>query len=257
MKKLLKILFILLICVSFKTVYAENYKIKELIPYKTDTTIHTDNFSYKEIYFDKVGVHFNGIKNLTNEKLPISISIGLFNSKGKNIGTINYCNDSLSGKEEMNYIIKFEDKYLGKDVKISDIKYMSVLGDNITCKTKGSRDYIGQSVDKMGIRHKSLFEDTNTQLFLAVLTILGGAFIVLIIYKLIFTKSYKNIDGNLVRKSYDEINKELKEEREEELRNNPPVVEEKKPDKPVEILEQEENAKNEEKDSTDLHNMYK
>ena len=75
MKRIIKIIFVLLICLSVKTVYAENYKIKELIPRNVTTTIHTDNFSYKGIRFDEKGVHFNGIKNLTKDKLPISINL--------------------------------------------------------------------------------------------------------------------------------------------------------------------------------------
>lgn len=255
MKKIIKILFILLMCISID-VYAENYKIKELIPYDTKTSIHTDNFSYKEMYFDTKGVHFKGIKNLTDEKLPISISIGLFNKSGKNVGVINYCDLSLESKEEKEFSIAFNVKYLGDKVDIKDIKYMAVLDDNITCKVKGSRDYIGQSVNQMGIIHRDKL-DTSTELFLSILTIIGGALLVLIIYKLIFIKSYKNMDGNLVRKSYDQINKELKEQREEELKNNPPVVEEKKPNKPIEILDQEEKAKTEDKSDTDLHKLYK
>lgn len=255
MKRLVKVIFILLICLSIRDVYAENYKIKELIPYNVETNIHTNNFSYKGISFDDKGIHIKGVKNLTDEEIPISISVGLFNKKGRNIGVINYCDLGIKSKDELAFYVGYDKEYLGKDVKIEDIKYIAVLGDNITCKTKGSRDFIGQSVDKMGIAHKDKF-DNQTELLLSILTILGGAFIVLIIYKLLFTNKYKNIDGDVVRKSYDEINKELQQEREEYLKNNP-VVEEKKISKPEEILKQEEDAKNEDKNSTDLHNLYK
>ena len=255
MKKLVKVIFVLLMCLSIRNVYADNYKLKELIPYNVETNIHTNNFSYKGISFDEKGIHFKGIKNLTDEEKPISISVGLFNKKGKNIGVINYCDVGIKSKEELVFNIRYDKKYLGKNVKIKDIKYIAVLGDNITCKTKGSRDFIGQSVEKMGIAHNNKFDD-QTEFLFSILTILGGAFIVLIIYKLLFTRSFKNIDGNVVRKSYDEINKELKEEREEYSKNHP-VVEEEKITKPVEILKQEEEAKNEDKDSTDLHNLYK
>ncbi len=255
MKKIVKIIIVLLISLTIN-VYAENYSIKELIPYNIKTSIHTNNFSYKGIKFDKEKISFDGIKNLTDKEIPISISIGLFNSRGRNIGVINYCDLTIKSKEEISFNIKYDKKYLGKNSSVKDIKYIAVLGDNITCKTKGSRNFIGQNVDKMGILHKEKFDD-QTEFLFSILTILGGAFIVLIIYKLLFTNKYKNINGNIVRKSYDEINKELKEKREENLKNNPPVVEEKVSNKPVEILEQEEKAKNEDKDSTDLHNLYK
>lgn len=254
MKRVIRIVLVLLICLSVKTVYAENYKIKELIPYDVDTTIHTDNFSYKGIHFDKKGIHFNGIKNLTNEKLPISISVGLFNKKGVNIGTINYCDLSLEGKDEMSFIIKYDD-CLGKNYKVNDIKYIAVLGDNINCRTKGSTDYIGQSVDKLGIIHKDKF-DNQTELCLTILSIVAGVILVLVVYKIIFTRAYRNVDGNEVREAFDDINKELKEMREEREKENVEVLEE-VPNKPPEILEQEEETKKEDKQGTDLHNLYK
>ena len=255
MKRMIRVILILILCLSVKTVYAENYKIKELIPYKVDTTIHTDNFSYKGIYFDYEGVHFNGIKNLTDDKLPVSISIGLFDKKGKNVGTINHCDKVyfIDGKEEMSFVVYFTKDYLGDKNKIEDIKYISVLSDNINCRTGGSKDYIGKSVDTLGISHTEKF-DNQTELFLSILTILAGAFLVFIVYKLIFTRAYRNVDGNEIRKAYDEINKELREMREEieEVKE-----EETEPTKSEEIIKQEEDAKNEDKESTDLHNLYK
>ena len=257
MKRIIKIIFVLLICLSVKTVYAENYKIKELIPRNVTTTIHTDNFSYKEMYFDSKGVHFKSIKNLTDEELPISISVGLFDKNRKNIGTINYCNLKLKGKEEeKEFDILFNKKYLGDKNTIKEIKYIAVLEDNITCKTKGSKTYIGLRVEKIGASRGNKF-DSKTELFLSLLTIMAGAFVVLILYKLIFTRTYRNVDGGEVREAFDDINRELKEQREEELRKNPPVVEKKKPNKPIEILDQEESAKKEDKSGTDLHNLYK
>lgn len=253
MKRIIKIGLILLVCLSVKIVYAENYKIKELIPRGVDTTIHTDNFSYKGIYFNNEGIHFNGIKNLTDDKLPISISVGLFDKNGKNVGTINYCDYYLDGKNEMSYLIKFDSKYLGKNKKIEDIKYMAVLGDNIKCRTSGSLDYIGQSVDKLGIIHRDKF-DSQTNILFIILTSLVGVGIIILIYRLIFTKSYRNMNGDEVRRAFDDINKELKQKRENEKEE---VIEEKKSTKPSEILEQEEKTKNEDKSDTDLHNLYK
>lgn len=255
MKRIIKVFFVLLIALSIKTVYAENYKIKELIPYKVDTTIHTDNFSYKGIYFDKRGVHFNGIKNLTDEKKPISISIGMFDKNGKNIGTINFCEMDLNGKDEMSFIIEFEDKYFGEGKTVKDVKYIAVLGDNITCKKKGSRDFIGQSVDKMGIIHKDTFDDSS-KLLISILSVVGGVVLIFIVYKLIFTRAYRNINGDEVREAFNDINKELKEERKAKQVNKFEMVDE-EPEKPKEIIEQEEAAKNEDKSSTDLHNLYK
>ena len=116
MKRLIRVIIVLLMCFSIN-VYAENYKIKELIPYNTKTTIHTNNFSYKDLYFDENGVHFAGIKNLSDEDRPISVSIGLFNKKGKNIGVINYCDLAIKSKEELSFYVKYDKKYLAKNVK--------------------------------------------------------------------------------------------------------------------------------------------
>lgn len=254
MKKIIKIFLVLLVCLSIKTVYAENYKLKELIPYNVDTTIHTDNFSYIGIRFDEKGIHFNGIRNITDEKKPISISIGLFDRRGINIGTVNYCDFELDGNTEMSYIIKY-DGYLSKKNKISDIKYIAVLGDNINCRTKGSEDYLGKSISKMGVTYDGKLDD-QTGLFISILAIVGGALFVFLLYKLIFTKSFRNVDGKEVRKAYEDINKELKQKRMKEMMNEVEVLDEKS-SKPEEIIKQEEEAKNEDKEGTDLHNLYK
>ena len=255
MKRIIKVIFILIICLSVKTVYAENYKLKELIPYKVDTTIHTDNFSYKGIYFDEKGVHFNGIKNLTDERKPISISVGLFDKRGINVGTINYCDLYLNGKDEMSFLIEFNAGYFGDNKSVKDVKYIAVLDDNITCKKGGAKYYIGQSVDKLGIIHRDKL-DNSVGILLSVLTVIAGVVLIFVIYKLIFTKSYRNVDGNEVREAFDDINRELKEKREEEKVNKFEMVDD-VPEKSDEIIQQEEDAKNEDKSSTDLHNLYK
>ena len=252
MKRLSKFIILIIICLSMKTVYAENYKLKELIPYGVDTTIHTDNFSYKGIFITNEGIQFNGIKNLTNEKMPISISIGLFDRKGVNIGTINYCDYYLEADSEMSYIIKFDSRYFAKNKKVNDVKYIAVLGDNTNCRTTGSGDYVGQSVDKLGIIHKNKL-DNQVELLLSIITILGGALLIFIVYKLIFTRSYRNMNGNEVRKAYEEINKELKEKHDKE---NIEILDEKE-SKPRDILIQEKEAQEEDKSGTDLHNLYK
>lgn len=255
MKRIIRVFLVLLICLSVKNVYAANYSVKELIPLNVKTSIHTDNFSYKGMHCDGYGVYFTSIKNLTEDNMPISISIGLFDKDKKNIGTINYCNNTLQGKEEREFFIDVSSKYIGKGKKQKDIKYIAVLGDNINCRIDGSTDYIGQRIDNLGVSSGGEL-DSKTQLFLYIVIILVGAFVVLIVYKLLFTKSYRNVDGKEVRDAYDDINRELREMREEEEKNRvaPPP---KEPDKPIEILEQEEEARNEDKSGTDLHNLYK
>ena len=202
MKKLIKVLVVVLVCLSVKVVNAADYKIKELIPYNTKTSIHTDNFSYNGIYFDKKGIHFDGIKNLTNEKLPVTISVALFDSNGRNVGVVNYCSLFVEGKDEIGFIIEFEDYYFGRNKNADSVKYMAVLDDNIYCKTSGSTDYIGKSVDEMGIIHKEKF-NSPFELILSVLTILVGLIVIYIIYRLLFAKAFKNIDNKYGIDSYD------------------------------------------------------
>ena len=255
MKRIIKIILVLMICLSVKVVYADNYKIKELIPFNTHTTIHTDNFSYKDMYFDEKGVHFGAIKNLADWDLSISISIGLFDKSGVNIGTINYCDSTLKSKEEIEYSIDFDKTYLADKKTVKDIRYISVLSDNINCRVNGSGDYVGQNVDKLGVSHSGQL-DNKTQLFLSIITVVFGTLIVLFIYKFVFTNKYRNVDGKEVRDAFDNINKELSEMR-YEAEMNKPAPPPKEPNKPSDILEQEEEAKNEDKSGTDLHNLYK
>lgn len=203
MKRIVKIIFILIVCLSIKTVYAENYKIKELIPYNTDITLSTNNFTYKGIYFDLESVHFNGIVNLTDKKIPVSISIGLFDKSGINIGTINYCDLFLDAKQEMSFRIDFSKEYFGNGKTNKDVKYIAVLGDNIKCKTGGSHKYLGKHVDRMGISHRNKF-DNSLEIFLAILTVIGGLILIFIVSKLVMSKKTKN-DNKPNEKKDDEI----------------------------------------------------
>jgi len=256
MKKIVKILVILLLLVVTKNVYAANYKIKELIPLKIKTTVVTKNFSYRKFQYNEGKIEFEGIKNLTDKDIPITISIGLFNKDKKNIGTINYCDYTIKSKEEATYEIDVTKDYLGKDYSVSDIKYISVLGDNINCRTTGSDEYIGQTVEEIGYAKNSTI-DSDTSLTIKILSIVGGVIFLIFIYNLLFTRTYENVDGSDVRQGYRRVNEDLKKEREEELRRNPPKPKEVKKVKTDEVLKQEEEASKEDKSATDLHNLYK
>ena len=256
MKKIVKILVVLLLLVVTKNVYAANYQIRELIPVKIKTTVVTKNFSYRRFQYNDGKIEFEGIKNLTDKDIPITISIGLFNKDKKNIGTINYCDYTISNKEEVKYDIDVTKDYLGKDYSISDIKYISVLGDNINCRTDGSDEFIGQTVEEIGYAKNNTL-DSKTELTLKILGTLGGLLLLLFLYKFLFTRNYENIDGSDVRQGYKRVNEDLKKEREEELRRNPPKPKEVKKVKTDEVLKQEEEASKEDKSSTDLHNLYK
>jgi hypothetical protein len=258
MKKVLLSLFIILLTIIITPVHAANYELKELIPTDIKTTIVTNNFSYKNFYYSSGQVVFTGIKNLTTEELPISITIGLFNSKKKNIGTINYCSEVLGSREEINYVINVDSSYLSPEYNLSDIKYISVLSDNITCRSTGSGnlDYIGQTVDEIGMaKNKGL--DSHTEFLIKILTCIGVVLVIIFIYQFMFTNHYNNFDGDDVRRSYKKYNKQLKLEREVKERNTPKVEEKPKINKSEEVLREELEAKKETGNDTDLHNLYK
>lgn len=255
MKKI-KVLLILILLLITSPVNAANYEIKELIPLNTKTTIVTKKFSYKKFYYKDNKIIFEGIKNLSNESTPITISIGLFNSKKKNIGTINHCDYTINGKEEITYEIDVTKDYIGKDYKLEDIKYIAVLSDNKDCRTSGYDEFIGQTIQEIG-QYKNNTLDSKTEFLLKIMGILGGALLLMFLYNLLFTRKYQNVDGNDVRQGYKRVNEDLRKEREEELRINPPQPKEIKQIKTDEVLEQEEAASKEDRDSTDLHNMYK
>ena len=256
MKRVLKIVLILLITLIIN-VEAANYELKELIPSGIKTTVVTDHFSYRNFYQENDKLVFDSIKNIADTDLPITITVALFDSNKKNIGTINYCDESdiLLSKAEKPFTINLND-YLVQGKSSKDIKYIAVLSENYNCNL-GSKDvYKGQTISEIGTIKKNYF--TGNVLFL--LKIVTGIVIVLIIlfvYKLLFTTSYENFDGNEVRKDYDRLNKKLAEDREEERRKNPPKPKEKVKTKTDEVIKQEEEAKKKGKEDSDLHNFYK
>lgn len=274
MKKLLFILFITIIGVI--PVRAANYDLRELIPVNVETTIVTDNFSYKDFYYNDNELEadtlnnnfiiFKSIENLTTEERPVSISIGLFDSDKKNIGVINYCSSKdetsvmagtiLKSKEEKSYVIEVSKKNLADQKTVKDIKYISVLSDNINCNTRGSLDQVGRTVEEIAVaKNKTL--DSQSELLITVMSVIGIALVALFLYKFLFTTAYQNVDGSEVRNGYRKYNQELAKERERELRRNPPKEKEPVKVKSDEVLQQEEAARNEDKSGTDLHNLYK
>lgn len=270
MKRILLLITIISIVMLSIEVKAANYELKELIPTNKETTIVTNNFSYKGIYFNNEDIKdtnliFKGIKNLTEENIPISISVGLFDENKKNIGTINYCstNDNksfikdkgLNSKEEISYAIKIDSKYLAPKKTIKDVKYIAILHDNINCRTNGSQDYIGKKVEQIGTSTSSEIDD-NTQMLLTIVELLAAIIFLVFIYKFLFTNAFRNFDGEDVRQEYSYINKKLKEER----KNNPkqPLkVTSSKPLKSEKVKMQERAAKEKNKEDSNLHKFYK
>ncbi len=277
MKKAInKFVLIVIAIMIILPVKAANYEIRELIPVNVETTIVTKNFSYKDFYYNDHKAEtdqsknnfiiFKGIKNISDEELPISISIGLFDENKKNIGTINYCSKSdktsvvaesiLKSGEEKPYVIEINKNYLEKGKTTNNIKYISILSENKNCRTEGSQEYIGQTVEEIGVAKNTIL-DSQTQLLIKILSGVAIVIVALFLYKFMFTKSFQNYDGNDIRQGYKRVNQELKEKREYQEKVNPKPVPVPKKIKSDKVIEQEKQAANEQKDSTDLHNLYK
>ena len=95
MKKIINILSIIVIVVltiTTKEVFADNYKMMELIPHDKKVTIRGDNFLYKDIEFKNARINIGQIKNISDEDKKITISLAFFDEDKNNITIINYTN---------------------------------------------------------------------------------------------------------------------------------------------------------------------
>lgn len=259
MKKLC-LLFIVLITFITPIVEADNYDMKELIPAGVTTTIRGDSLLYRSFQYQNGFIQFQEIKNNAKDKKSLSISIGLFDSNKKNIGTINHCvsTPQLESKEsKTNYMIDVKGSYLEEGKTYEDIKYIAVLSENENCRTDGSKEFLGQTVEEIGMQKNTTITDSAEMLLkmIEVLVILGVA---LFLYRFLFTNAYRNMDGEDVRQEYSYINKQLRKEREKELKRNPPKPKEVKKIKSDKVLAQEQIEKEKENNqASDLHNLYK
>lgn len=260
MKKL-KVLLLLLLVGLVLPVKAADYEMKELIPVDTTTTVHGEIFIYKGFNYSNGIIKMESIRNNSFEKHSLSISIGLFGEDKKNIGIINYCEKDtvIISKEtyKKELLIDVKGSYLAPDKTIKDVKYISVIGENTNCRTDGSQEFIGSTVEQIGMA-KNTQINSSAEMLINILKVIGVVLVGLFIYKFLFTSAYRNMDGEDVRQEYAYINKELRKDRERELKRNPPKPKEIKRNKTDEQLaqEQKENAA-EKKDNSDLHNLYK
>ena len=258
MKKLI-LLFIVLIGI-ITPVEAANYEMRELIPIGVTTTIRGEKLLYKNLVYQNGFINFEEIKNNSNDSKALSISIGIFDSKKKNIGTVNYCSKdlTLSSKEELKgFMIDIKGSNLEEGKTYSDIKYIAVLSENDTCRIDGTNDFLGQTVEEIGIAKNTSISD-SARMLLTILEVIVGIGVVLFVYRFLFTSAYRNIDGEDVRQEYAYINKQLEKERERKAKTEKPVPKVVKTHKTQEIIEQEK-IQNEKDllDDSDLHNFYK
>ena len=168
MKKLIKYLLIVFVCIVGFNVNAETYNVKDLIPVDTSATVDTelftyDGFSYNSTLDAKGYAHltFSGITSKATSKVPISINVLLYDENQINVGFLTYCTDQdystdnnrrkISPGERISFDIPVTKRYfptnLDEENGPSKVKYISVLDDNEYCNVGGYDKYIGLSHD--------------------------------------------------------------------------------------------------------------
>ena len=260
MKKLIQIFIILIIVISSKTVYADSYKMMELIPKDKKVTIRGDQLLYKDVEFKEGKIVIGQIKNITDEKKSITISIGLFGKDKRNITIINYCSteDALETNQVIeNYQIPIDEEKFDKDKTINDIKYYAIISENKSCRLGGAKEYVGEKINRINKLGDNSLPSSVTMLLNIVKYFVIG-FIIIFLYKFLFTGSYRNMDGEDMRADYAYINKEKEKERERQRKLNPKKPKTIKQTKSDKVLAQEkEEQEKENKDDSNLHNFYK
>ena len=263
MKKIIKVIQIVLVFImvlSSKTVYADNYKMMELIPKEKKVTIRGDQLLYKDIEYQDGKIVVGQIKNISDEKKSITISIGLFGSDRRNITIINYCSteDALETNEVIeNYQITIDEDKFDKEKTLKDVKYYAIISENKSCRLGGAKEYVGEKINRINrLGDNSL--PSSVTMILKIVKYFIIAFVVLFLYKFLFTGSYRNMDGEDMRADYAYINKEKEKERERQRKLNPKKPKTIKQTKSDKVLAQEkEESAHENKDDSNLHNFYK
>lgn len=200
---------IILVCCMVR-VNAETYQLGELLPVDEHANLTTNIFEYRDFYYNDntmeaqyLGnnfVIFKAIKNVSKEEYPVSISIGVFDQNKVNIGTVNYCatadNTSvvagtvLQSGEEKAYVIEINKRHLADKKSVSDIKYISILSDNKTCKTGATLENAGKTIAEI---HNKSQDKAKISIFKepVVFGLLGVAVVVIILLIVYLTRPRK------------------------------------------------------------------
>lgn len=168
MKKIYLSFLFLLCFFLYQPVYARDGHTKELISIEEEggVSIDTGDIYYYNVSFqtkqfkDKLDkIHFDLVRNQTEEERPYSVSILLFDENKKNIGFISYCSSrELDGDYAL---LKLKagassklDIYLKKDYFVtgkgpSYLKYFSILDSNLDCKKYAVNKYEGLTIEEI------------------------------------------------------------------------------------------------------------
>ena len=180
MKKYFSLICLLFIGIAFP-VNAANYETKTLIPVDTEATVNTELLSYENFIYHSVGddkgnceIEFGNITNNTDDKIPVSINLLLFNSSKKNIGYVTYCSERdvdseytgrlLSPHEALPFKITVSRRYVDGDYNAYETKYVAVLDENKYCQVGGYRNYVGQTLEEI-LAGKENNNKTNAEIF--------------------------------------------------------------------------------------------
>ena len=167
MKKRLCYLFLVLVLFVFvPDVYADDYKINELIPVDTVASVETDKFDYKNFTYvsavDSNGnatIKFEGIQNNTLSKTAVSIDVLLFDEQQKNIGFLTYCTDKdvssdnagfkIRANQVVPFTISVTSRYFVKDKGPKDVRYIAVRDENRYCQIGGYTNFAGLTMEEI------------------------------------------------------------------------------------------------------------
>lgn len=258
MKKI--IIGVLVLLGMIVPVKAADYEIRELIPEGIKTSVRGERFIYSNILYENGIIRIGRVRNKTDEDHNLSISIGLFDKGGKNIGTINYCpeNTTVSTKKAVDDImIDVKNTYMEKGKNHKDIHYISVIGENMNCRTDGALENVGQTVDQIGMPKNNVLTEYQ-EMLLKIVFVIAALLLALFVYRFVFTNQYQNMDGTDVRQEYAYINKQLRTKRDIDAKLNPPQPKVVKTHKTKDILKQEK-EQNEKagQDDADIYRLYK
>ena len=180
MKKYFSLICLIFIGIAFP-VNATNYETKTLIPVDTEATVNTELLSYENFIYHSMGddkgnceIEFGSVTNNTDDKIPVSINLLLFNSSKKNIGYVTYCTERdvdsdftgrlLQPHESLPFKITVSRRYVDGDYNAYETKYIAVLDENKYCQVGGYRNYVGQTLEEI-LAGKENNNKTNAEIF--------------------------------------------------------------------------------------------
>lgn len=168
--------FFIILSILFIGFNVNARELGSLIPVDTSASLKTENFFYDDFYYNDNKMEadslkdnyviFGSIKNMTNEAKPVSITIGLFNGDKKNIGVIYYCSSKdkvtasagalIQPEQAIPAVVQIKENQLVEGNTMNDIKYISVLDENIECKQGFRTVFAGMNVDEIDLKKLNL-----------------------------------------------------------------------------------------------------